>query len=223
MLSNFIAEVKTRGLARTNRYQVLIPFPNTNSTGSNLVTLFCYSASIPGMTVASSPIRTFGEPREMPYDRMFEPVQLDFYVDSNVEVRGSFERWIHLISNQTSRVLSYYRDYIRDITITLNDMEDRTPYSITLFEAYPKQIMGNQLRADSRDPMMVSVIMQYKYWKSSASENTNSSSIPPYVVTGSETNDIVLNSNVAGTQFIPRTADTTIISTDNTNVRADRA
>lgn len=172
-LESFIGEVR-KGMSRTNRYEVTIPFPNTDNNGSRLVSLFCEATNLPGMNIATSPQRIFGEIRQVPYERMFDPVNLSFYVDGNMEVKAAFERWIHLIFNQTDRSINYYVNYIRDVQIAVKTVDDRTSYTIDLKEAYPKAIQTIQMSAESREVMKLQVQLEYKYWTSSLSSNINS-------------------------------------------------
>lgn len=174
-LDAFIGEVR-KGMSRTNRYEVNIPFPNTDTTGSKLVSLFCDATNLPGMNIATAPQKIFGEIRQIPYERMFDPVNLSFYVDGDMEVKAAFERWIHLIFNQTSRTINYYNNYVRNIDIVVKDVEDKTSYTLTLYEAYPKSIQTIQLSAESKDIMKMQVQMEYKYWTSSLSVSTNTQS-----------------------------------------------
>lgn len=183
-IQKFTTEIKKRGLAKTNRYQVIFSLPNTDSNGSQLVSIFCESLNLPGMSIATTPHRFFGEVREMPYERMFDPVTFTFYVDSDLEVRAAFERWIHLVMNQKTRTMGYYNDYIKPVYIyvinktntvgSAGDLgieqdESEYPCVITLNEAFPKSISSIQMSAESKDIMKVSVQMQYRYWTSSLS------------------------------------------------------
>lgn len=169
-ITDFIAQTKSRGMMRSNRYEVVVPFPSKDSNTMKLATLFCDSLSLPGINVASTPARVFGEGREMPYERTYEPIQLSFYCDSNLEIKKAFESWIDLIINPQTRAIQYYNTYIKDIQIYVQTVEDNTTYSVTLYEAYPKSIQAIQMSYDSKEVMKVNVTMQYKYWKSS---NTN--------------------------------------------------
>ena len=67
MLKEFISLVKTRGLARINRYDVSIKFPRQKGDAQKIATLFCDSVSLPGANIATAQMRTYGEVREMPY------------------------------------------------------------------------------------------------------------------------------------------------------------
>lgn len=167
MIREFISQVKTRGIARTNRYEVLIPgFPAVSTGGTRLLTTFCDAVNLPGMNYASTPNRFYGDPYEMPYERMFDPVTLSFYMDAGFELKAGFDKWISQIINPTNHEINYYKNYTRDIEIrVLNIDEWQSPYMVTLFEAYPKSINSIQLDAASRDVMKFTVTMQYRYWK----------------------------------------------------------
>lgn len=170
---DFIAEVKQRGMARTNRYLVEFQFPNSSGDTANLVSLFCEAVNLPGINVESTAAKVFGETREMPYNRTFDPVTFTFYVDSDMEVKAAFERWVMLVVNQNSRTVNYYNNYIKDVYISVLDIEDNMKYTLTLHEAYPKTMAAVGLDAGAKDVMRVSVTMQYKYWTSDASENVD--------------------------------------------------
>lgn len=165
MIRDFIAEVKQRGMARTNRYVVYIPFINT--TESSLLKLFCSNASIPGISFATTEQRIFGEVREMPYNRIFEPASFTFYVDTDLIVKSAFDKWTNSIMDFENRTLNYYTNYVMDVDVEIHDLQDNTSYNITLFEAYPKTVSSIELSSDSRDVMKLTVQMMYKYWQPS--------------------------------------------------------
>lgn len=166
MINKFIAEVRNRGLARTNRYEVVIPFPNSDNDTSRLTSLFCETASLPGYNIATTPARVYGESREMPYERAFEPITLSFYVDSGMLIKDAFERWMSLVINPDSRTIQYYDSYVKPITIYVDNVDDTSPYVLTLHECYPKTMQAVQLQADGKDIMKLSVTIQYHYWTS---------------------------------------------------------
>lgn len=186
MIDKFISEIKNRGLARTNRYEVKVSIPSTTSKGDQLVSVFCDAVNLPGLSVATQPSRMYGEVREMPYEPIYEPVTLSFYVDSNMEVKKAFDRWMASIVNVNTREMMYYDDYVRDVTIkvinrdytpapqteqlnTERSIETDSPYIVVLSEAYPKLISTIQMDAGSKDVMKFSVLIQYKYWRAEGS------------------------------------------------------
>jgi hypothetical protein len=116
-INKFISAVKAKGLARTNRYQVEFMVPGGNSDDTQLALLFCESTSLPGINIATQAHRVFGENRELPYERMYDPITLSFYVDADLKVKKLFDMWMSKIVNPTRRTFSYYNDYVTDMTI----------------------------------------------------------------------------------------------------------
>ena len=168
MIDAFIANVKTRGLARPNRFQVNIAFPGGIALPytSVLSNLFCEVAALPGYTVATMPHRTIGEPREIPYEPMYDPVTLTFYMDSSYEIKDAFETWMSYIIDPVTKSHGYYSKYTSTILITAENVDRSVPYQVTLFEAYPKSMQSVTLDQNSREVMRLSIGLSYKYWRS---------------------------------------------------------
>lgn len=162
-LSQFISEVKTRGMARNNRYLVEIPL---NEDGSRIASLFCESVALPGLNLATTQQRVYGEQREIPYERMFEPVSFTFYVDSGMVIKKAFDDWMGQIIDPLTRAQAYYNNYIREVKIKVFNVDDTSPYAIKLYEAYPKTVQAIQLDANGKDIMKLTVTMIYHYWQS---------------------------------------------------------
>ena len=166
-LNDFIAQVKSEGLMRNNRYIIQMPLPTgLLNTGMNMqkVLLLCDSVSIPGVTVSTTPARTFGEIREMPYEKIFAPANMSFYVDNKMEVKKLFDNWQAAIQHPIDRTHGYYANYTTNIIITILDVYDNQRYEVTLHEAYLKDLSPIQLDAANRDVMKMNVAIQYKYW-----------------------------------------------------------
>lgn len=186
MISNFITEVKNRGLARSNRYTVHIPFPISGEWAidrdtAQVTSLLCDSVSLPGINVATTPQRFYGEVRELPYEKAFDPVTMTFYVDSKMQVKTAFDRWMAIIVHPTNRTIGYYEDYVRDIEIRVENVDGSQPMMVKLFEAYPKTVGTIQLDAGNKEVMKLSVTWQYKYWYST---QIDTSSIPMRIQDG---------------------------------------
>lgn len=165
-LERFKEEVKGRGLAKTNRFVVEFGLPQLvqkDMFNLEVVQLFCDSASIPGLNIATQPNRSFGEQREIPYDRNFEPITLNFYVDSRMVVKDFFDSWISSVINPKSRTINYYDEYTTDILISVLDNQDQQTYTIGMYEAYPKSIQAISLDNNNRDAMKIAVTFNYKY------------------------------------------------------------
>lgn len=162
---DFIAEIKTKGIARTNRFTVDLSPPKALGENVKRMLLFCEKASLPGINIATAQARTYGELREMPYERLFDPVQLTFHVDRNMTIKTIFDEWMGYIINPSDRTMGYYSNYVTPMTIRIQDLEDKTTYLVQLYEAYPKSVGSVSLDAgNNNDTMRLDVTFNYKYW-----------------------------------------------------------
>ena len=119
--------------------------------------------------MSTTQIRTFGEVRESPYERIFDTLQLNFYVDSSLIVKQLFDAWIETIQDPVTRKFNYYSKYISPvIKINVLDRKSKKRYSVSLFECYPKAIGVIQLDQAGKDVMKLNITMIYKYIKTEA-------------------------------------------------------
>lgn len=169
-LGNFISEVKNKGLARNNRYSVKIYSPAAlrlySPNDVSTFNLMCDSVQLPGMSYSTNPNRTYGESREVPYERLFDNITLSFYVDTDMKIKEFFDDWQRNIMDPTTRMFNYYNEYISEMDITVDNLEDKEIYAIKLYECYPKTIGQIQLDYAAKDIMKLSVTFAYKYWNS---------------------------------------------------------
>jgi len=196
-LNKFVASIQTTGLMTSNRYMVNFAVPpimqsSTVYTGDlETVLMQCDTVSLPGVSISTQPSRTYGEIREMPWERLFDNVNFTFYVDNNMNAKSLFDTWINSIQNPITRKFNYYQEYITPITITVLDKEDKARYIVNLFECYPKAVSPIQMDYSSKDVMKLQVSMNYRYWTTNTITESNANGL---VVNGNE----LLTSN--GTQ-----------------------
>ena len=171
-LKEFVAEIQNDGMARTNRFMVNMTLPpalqRRSSYGQKLqkILLFCDAVQLPGLSLSTTQARTFGEFREMPYEKLFENVNLSFYCDVDMHVKMLFDDWMSAIQNPEDRTIEYYKNYITDLYIDVYDINENQRYNVTLYEAYPKSIGAVQLDYAQKEVMKLQVGIQYKYWRS---------------------------------------------------------
>jgi len=175
-LNDFISSVAGEGLMRTSRFAVTFTLPNAMPAGNyvgNLrkILLYCDSINLPGINLETSQAKTFGEYREMPYNKLFDNVNMSFYVDNAMSVKLLFDSWMGAIQNPVTRSFNYYADYITDIDIDVFDIANNIRYALPLAQCYPKAINPIQMDYAGREVMKMTVSMNYKYWLSSGSQN----------------------------------------------------
>ncbi len=158
-LDEFISEVKRSGMANANRYFVAI-------TGADkAVGLFCENAQLPGTQILSTPARTFGEVREVPYEIQFDPVNLSLYIDNNWLVKKFFDDWRTKVFDYKTRVSGYYKDYVRDVTIYCYNKDNQESYTVKLYEAFPKTIGSVALDYGNKEVPRLAITLQYAWWE----------------------------------------------------------
>lgn len=177
-LNRFIAAIKDKGLIRTSHFEVVLGVPSVlfndpQFTNKNLqdILMFCESCPLPGVNISSSPARTYGEIREMPYERMYGDVNLSFYVDNSMIVKRMFDKWANeSIQDVKTRDFNYYVDYTADLDIHVYDVGANMRYTVTLHECWPKMVGQIELSNVSRDFMKLPVSLNYKYWTSTRAD-----------------------------------------------------
>ena len=182
-LNTFISKVKQDGLARNNRFVVGI-FASPDSKIMNFgdngwmrdAILLCDQVQLPGTNFNTSDMRTFGETRKAPYERLYEDVNMSFYVDTSMKVKLLFDNWMTYIQDPGTRNFNYYDEYTSDIVIEVQDLKNQSRYAVKLFEAYPKSIGAIQLDNANKDIMKLSVNFAYKYYHIGAQEFENNDS-----------------------------------------------
>jgi hypothetical protein len=167
-IQEFVSHVKSSGLARNNRFAVMFAPPaGVQPAGLNKILLFCDTVQLPGANFSTVQNRMFGEFRELPYEKLYDQISLTFYVDTEMKVKALFDDWQNIIANPVTRTYGYYNDYVTDMFIEVQDINDKTRYAVRLQECYPKTISSIQMDMNSKDVMKITIGFQYKYWLAS--------------------------------------------------------
>lgn len=172
-LNQFIANIKSEGLMRNSRFAVTFSPPRSMQGGGaatdlRKVLLYCDNVNLPGITLETTQAKTFGEYREVPFNKLFDNINMSFYVDNSMHVKRLFDSWMGAIQNPQTRTFNYYRDYTTDITIDVFDVADKSRYQVVLYQCYPKTLNPITLDYGDKEVMKMTVSMNYKYWISSS-------------------------------------------------------
>jgi hypothetical protein len=175
-LQEFISQVAGEGLMRTSRFAVTFSLPSaivegTYSRDIRKVLLYCDNINLPGLTLETTAAKTFGEHREMPYNKLFDTINMGFYVDNAMSVKLLFDNWMGAIQDPVTRTFNYYWNYVTDLVIDVYDIADNSRYQVTLYQCYPKALNPVQLDYANKEVMKMTVAMNYKYWKSTTAAN----------------------------------------------------
>lgn len=173
-ISEFVSEISAgSGLARTNRYGVIIGLPRVlqnigyNNGSLSRVIIMCNSIELPSASILTSSTVSYVESREMPYKTDFNAIKATFYVDGDLIVKAFFDDWIKHIQNAKTRNFNYYDDYIcPEMYILVEDLNDNAKYEVKLNEVYPKSVGAIGMSYADKQYMTLTVTLQFKNWTS---------------------------------------------------------
>lgn len=171
-VEQFLSTVGSKGLARENRFEVILP---ERLTGDFPVSLFCESTTLPQMSVVTKQQRLFGPTynRAATNDYGGAGIQMVFLADSDMKVKKYFDDWMHLCVAPSAFTARYLKDYAFDIAINqLNEKNDVT-YSIKLIEAFPTSSGPMTLSQSAQDSFhRLPVTIAYRYWETADITNS---------------------------------------------------
>ena len=156
-LNDFIAKVKTEGLASSSHYYVTFG-SRTDITGA-----YCESVSLPSRHLMTTDVRIFGEMLTLPHSPIYGQVTMTFIADGKMKLKESFDNWMNQIFDKRSRKFNYYENYIEEVEITVVDKAGDTSYIVKLHEAYPIQVQDVGLSYGSHDYIRFAVQFVYKW------------------------------------------------------------
>lgn len=176
MLKEFISYVSTIGLARTNRFQVVIPVPrkaiSTDNpilgiagavAGSINLSLMCHSAALPGKRLATTEIKYNADTLRMPYTQVYEPMPMSFKVSQTMTEKRILDAWVNNIYDPRAHEMSYYDDYTTDIVVTQLTNNDLPVATYILKDAYPMEVNSIELNHDDKNTYnRLNVLFSYK-------------------------------------------------------------
>ncbi len=165
-LNTFIETIKSKDLARQNRFSVHIQGPHGVDRDVNML---AESVSMPGQNILSVPddLR-FGPQREHAQGYTYGPISFTFLCTPGMPEKVYFEDWQNLVVNKNANqwTANYYRDYIGEIKINQLDRSDSTNYTVEIHEAYPKTVNAQEFGLGSTDAYQtISVEIAYRWWE----------------------------------------------------------
>ena len=169
MLNEFISTIGTQDVARQNRFAVSIHGPG--GLAEREINMLCESVSFPGQNIRTTgdSLRA-GPAREVGQGVTYGPITLRFVCRPGLTEKKYFENWQELMFNKETWQASYYKDYIGEIKLDQLDRMDRSRYSVTIYEAYPKIITEQDFSYQSDNAYQtLSVQFTYWYWDSNNS------------------------------------------------------
>lgn len=170
-LNNFRETVLGYGLARTNRFEVLILPPSSLTAqykaAAEVASLLVEQASFPILNIATKQFKIFGPTYQMPITSEYggEGISINFHMDSNLTVKNFFDAWMHEVIDPTSYTVNYQEKYLGTIVISQLDEQDNITYEVELIDAFPRNINLMDLNnSSSNQTHRLNVLFAYRRW-----------------------------------------------------------
>lgn len=133
---NLLSLLNRRGIARLNRYELLLP-ALTGANDSEFINLLCRSTSMPGRTIQTLDRKVSMKPTKVANGYATDEVSTTFTETGDFMVSLYFDSWMSAIVDPETYVSGFRDDYVRTVLVKALDGEGHTKYWIELLEAYP--------------------------------------------------------------------------------------
>lgn len=192
-ISNFLAEVSQRGLAKPNRFEVIIDKPPciTNNVASRITSMFVDQAHLPMIQILTTTQRLYGTPSFHPngVDHGGGSFGMTFNVDRLMNVKTYFDQWVDGIIDRNTYHANYQSNYLTNMTVKQLDENDSVTYQVRILDVFPVAV--NMLTLDhslSNTVHKLSVNFNYRRWEylqltpDPVSEITKSDPVPRIIL-----------------------------------------
>jgi len=171
-IDNFQTEVRTRGLARPNRFEISFPVPkglfnSSEKADPRIISLFCESANIPSKNIGIKQQRIYGPSYPRPFSAEYggEGITMTFLIDRDMDVKGFFDSWMNIIVDPFQYFVHYPDNYTVPILIQQLGENDDPTYSVTLEDAFPRSLALMELNNTSQNSVhKLNVTFAYRRW-----------------------------------------------------------
>ena len=176
------------GIARPNRYEIILYAPSTNVTAgksslsdvySQILTekkgegidrrtsLRCQSISFPGRNLDTTPdTNIYGPTRYIVTGFSYGEINGTFLCSSDLREKEFFELWQSQAFSPETWSLKYYDEYVGGMDIYQLDEKDVRRYGVKLIEVFPKTINAQGLSyGTTNTATTVDVGFSFRHWK----------------------------------------------------------
>jgi hypothetical protein len=160
--SALLAHIKGRGgLARTNRFEAIIPIPNAilnfiTSTDtdngieqngtlagiggiglSRALAIQCETTELPGRTLITAEAKIYGPTYKIPYQTQYNEIALTFLCTNEFYERRLFETWINCVMAPDTNNMRFQDTYATTLQVVQYDDSINNIYRVSMYNAFP--------------------------------------------------------------------------------------
>lgn len=150
MLRNSISS----GLARNNRWRVLVDFPVYAGTNADAqqASILARSTETPASSIGVIEVNYGGRTIPIPGDRTYDEFTVTFIGVNDMNVYNAFQRWSETINgSESNQGLTNLGDIFSDFTLQLMDVDDNITKTYVLHDGWPHIVGPMNMDAGEMD------------------------------------------------------------------------
>lgn len=176
------AVIRRDGLARSNRFEVLI-IPPVSAFGGSVdkardLNIFCEQVSFPGRQMQTFETNYVRQQIKVAQSFINEDVSITFNLTNDMFVKDIFDRWTNLIIDRDTYKKNYDSEYKRDMYLYQNDHENRHVFEVELRNAFPISVQAMEAGNSAEDIQQVTIEFTYEDFKEKYISHTSSTNSP---------------------------------------------
>ena len=157
------------GFAKSSKFRLELTAPSKLNLLGNIarnLTFLCEVAELPGRSVATGERRVYGPTQKVPYNTIYNDLNVTFMCDGKLNIRKTFDDWLDLIVNKNTHDINYLDDYACTIDIIQLDRFGKNVRRYSMRDAFPINIEGQAVSWSDTDSILkLNVVFTYKTWQ----------------------------------------------------------
>lgn len=177
-LTEFLAMVKSKNVARSNRFRIDLNIPTGLLANSDFtlgkdytetlktISFFCYFAQFPPTNIQVNDIYTYGTPFWQPTIKLVDRLYIGIYLDQDFEIKKFFDAWINLIFDKDTSHLNFRDNYATTMNIFQLDQDMEPVYGVKLYDLFPTYIEPVSVHySDKNKVSTLTAQLAYRKWE----------------------------------------------------------
>jgi hypothetical protein len=170
-INDFIAKVREKDLARSNRFEATFLFPpvmegHSASAAYKTISLMVEDGMYPGILVGTRPLRinNANEQRASSIDFGGDSVTFTFLIDRDFTTKDFFVDWARSIVNPITRKVQYPDQYYAQIILSALDNKDEIVCQWLIQDVFPRSVAPVTVSSTNSEVLRLPVSFAYKKW-----------------------------------------------------------
>ena len=155
---------------QTTELRSRFAYPGNDATFTRDLIYMCESAELPGRAFMNLDVRYYGPNQKLPFQSVYEDINLTFLVRAKSEEREFFDDWMTVINPQNTWDFAYRNEFATSIDIFSfeergdEDGAAKVNYQFTLHNAYPIIVNPQPVHWASADIQRLVMTFTYTHW-----------------------------------------------------------